>query len=273
MTEKRDRWDRHFLQLALDHARMSKDPSTQVGAIVVGPDMELISAGFNGFPRGISDTPERLGDRETKYEIIVHAEMNAILAAARSGVPLRGCTLYVAAIDDRGLIWGGPPCVRCAVEAMQAGITEIVSWPQANVPERWRASLAKSESLLTEAGVRYREAPQAFAYNPDLIAHLRRQRTWSEETFGPRDLRDYRGITKHIRKELDEIEREPHDIEEWIDVAILAFDGAWRAGYSPEQIVDGLFGKASKNRDREWPDWRTRNRDEPTEHIKSGDDE
>ena len=73
---KQLRWDRHFLDLALQHARISKDPSTQVGSIIVGPDLEFLSAGANGFPRGILDTPQRLNDRDTKLKIVVHAEVN-----------------------------------------------------------------------------------------------------------------------------------------------------------------------------------------------------
>lgn len=152
-----ERWDRHFLRLALEHARMSKDPSTKVGAVIVGPDREILSAGFNGLPRGIADTAERLNDRETKLKLIVHGEMNAILAAARSGVRLKGCTLYVAATDSSGKIWGGPPCVRCTVETMQAGIEEIVSWPMRTAPERWHGDLVIARGLLEEAGIRYRE--------------------------------------------------------------------------------------------------------------------
>jgi dCMP deaminase len=152
-----ERWDRHFLQLCVDHARMSKDPSTRVGAVIVGPDREIRSAGFNGFPRGIADTEERLHDRETKLRLVVHGEMNAVLLAARVGTPLKGCTLYLAATDDSGSVWGGPPCVRCSVEVIQAGITEVVSFPRKAVPSRWSDDLVLAESLLTEAGVLYRE--------------------------------------------------------------------------------------------------------------------
>lgn len=154
MTE---RWDRHFLQLALDHARMSKDPSTRVGAVIVGPDREIRSMGFNGFPRGIADTPERLNNREVKLFIIVHAETNAILNAVRVGIPTKGCTLYLAATDDSGAVWGGPPCTRCTVEVIQAGIVEVVTHPPKNVPSRWADDLAFAEVLLKEAGVAYRE--------------------------------------------------------------------------------------------------------------------
>jgi dCMP deaminase len=152
-----ERWDNHFLQLALNHARMSKDPSTHVGAVIVGPDREIRSSGFNGFPRGITDSHERLHDRDTKLRLVVHAEMNAILNAARVGIPLKGCTLYLAATDQSGLVWGGAPCTRCTVEIIQAGIAEIVTRPFKEVPSRWADDVAFAKSLLTEAGLRYRE--------------------------------------------------------------------------------------------------------------------
>lgn len=152
-----DRWDRHFLQLAADHARMSKDPSTRVGAVIIGPDREIRSAGFNGFPRGIEDTAERLSDREMKLRLVVHGEMNAVLAAARVGTPLKGCTLYLSATDNTGAVWGGPPCTRCTVEVIQAGIIEIVSWPQKAVPSKWHDDLVLAHQIIDEAGVKYRE--------------------------------------------------------------------------------------------------------------------
>jgi dCMP deaminase len=152
-----DRWDRHFLQLCIDHARMSKDPNTRVGSVIVGPDRELRSAGFNGFPRGIEDSWCRLHDRDVKLELIVHGEMNALMAAARVGIPLKGCTLYLAATDDTGTQWGGPPCSRCTVHLIQAGIAEVVSFPIKAVPSRWHDDLAFARTLLHEARVIYRE--------------------------------------------------------------------------------------------------------------------
>jgi dCMP deaminase len=152
-----DKWDRHFLRLSLEHARMSKDPRTQVGSIIVGPDRELISAGFNGFPRGIEDTEERLTNRDLKLKLVVHAEMNAVLAAARHGIRLKGCTLYLAATDSSGDVWGGPPCTRCTVEILQAGITEIVSYQVKSIPSQWHADLELAKSLIDEAEIKYRE--------------------------------------------------------------------------------------------------------------------
>ena len=154
-----EKWDRHFLGLALYHSRISKDPSTRVGSLIVGPDREILSAGFNGFPRGIADTSERLNDRDTKLKLIVHAEMNALLAAARTGMRLKGCTLYLAATDDSGTVWGGPPCTRCAVEMIQVGISNVVSYPLKTTPSRWHDDLKLSRQLIEEAGIEYREIP------------------------------------------------------------------------------------------------------------------
>lgn len=136
---------------------MSKDPSTKVGAVIVGPDREIRSTGFNGFPRGIADTDERLNNREVKLSLVVHAEMNAILNAARIGMPMKGCALYLAATDDSGIVWGGAPCTRCTVEIIQSGITEVVSRPLKSVPSRWKESVKTARSLLEEAGILYRE--------------------------------------------------------------------------------------------------------------------
>lgn len=101
----------------------------------------------------------------------------------------------------------------------------------------------------------------------DLVAHLHRQREWSERTFGPGHRTA--GVLDHIRKELKEIEESPLDLSEWIDVAILAFDGAWRAGYSPEEIAAALVAKQIKNEARKWPDWRTIPMDKAIEHERT----
>jgi deoxycytidylate deaminase len=70
--------DERYLALAKEVSTWSKDPSTQVGAVTVGSKKEVLSQGFNGFPRNIKDTDERYNNRETKYKFVVHAEMNAI---------------------------------------------------------------------------------------------------------------------------------------------------------------------------------------------------
>lgn len=142
-------WDSRFLQLAQHIAGWSKDPSTKVGCVVVGPDREIRSTGFNGFPRGIEDNAQRLEDRDTKYPLVCHAEENAIMHAARIGVALKGCVAYVT--------W--PPCTRCARSLIQAGIREIVYPADLTIPERWVADFRISSDMLAEAGLLVRGVP------------------------------------------------------------------------------------------------------------------
>ncbi|YCC51859.1 dATP/dGTP pyrophosphohydrolase domain-containing protein [Pseudomonas aeruginosa] len=97
--------------------------------------------------------------------------------------------------------------------------------------------------------------------------HLHRQRRFSERTFGPGSRAA--GVVDHIRKELREIEENPGDLAEWIDVVILALDGAWRTGATPAQIIDALVAKQTKNEGRTWPDWRTAPADKAIEHVRT----
>ena len=101
----------------------------------------------------------------------------------------------------------------------------------------------------------------------DFLAHIRRHMAFSERTFGPGPRAA--GVVDHIRKELREIEAAPHDLEEWIDVLMLALDGAWRSGATPEQIVAQLVAKQTKNEGRKWPDWRTAPLGKAIEHDRS----
>jgi len=103
----------------------------------------------------------------------------------------------------------------------------------------------------------------------DLEKHLERQRVFSLKTFGP--YTRSAGVIDHIRKELLEIEADPSDLSEWIDVVILALDGALRAGYDPGEIVSALVAKQAKNEARKWPDWRTLPSDKAIEHDRSAD--
>jgi dCMP deaminase len=139
-----DKWDRRFIALARHIAGWSKDPSTQVGCVVVGPDREIRSTGFNGFPRGIEDSLARLGDRSKKYPLICHAEENAIMHAARIGVSLKGCTAYVT--------W--PPCTRCARSLIQAGVQTVCYPAGVEIPERWQDEFELSTAMFREASVR-----------------------------------------------------------------------------------------------------------------------
>jgi dATP/dGTP pyrophosphohydrolase len=100
----------------------------------------------------------------------------------------------------------------------------------------------------------------------NLIAHLYRQRAFSRATFGP-GMRTG-GVCDHIRKELREIEADPTHVGEWIDVVLLALDGAWRVGASPEEIAAAIEAKQSLNETRDWPDWRTQHTDRAIEHVR-----
>ena len=136
-------WDKRFLKLAKHISKWSKDPSTQVGCVVVGPDRELRSTGFNGLPRGIEDNEQRLNNREIKYPLICHAEENAIMHAARIGMSLKDCTAYVT--------W--PPCTRCARSLIQAGISTIVYPKDIEIPDRWMEDFNLSLNMLKEANI------------------------------------------------------------------------------------------------------------------------
>ena len=142
------KWDIRFLKLATHISEWSKDPSTKVGCVVVGPDREIRSTGFNGFPRGIQDSDDRLTNRDLKYPLICHAEENAIMHAARIGLALKGCTAYVT--------W--PPCTRCARSLIQAGVSEIVIPSGLEIPDRGRDDFEMSMGLLREAEVTIRSA-------------------------------------------------------------------------------------------------------------------
>lgn len=134
-----DKWDLRFLDLAKFVSGWSKDPSTQVGAVIVDPDKRIVSLGYNGFPMGISDDDSRLSNRETKYKIIIHAECNALLFANTN---LLGYSLYT---------YPFMPCPRCAGLIIQAGISKVISYN--NIPERWSEDFNVTQELFREASV------------------------------------------------------------------------------------------------------------------------
>lgn len=98
--------------------------------------------------------------------------------------------------------------------------------------------------------------------------HIYRQIAFSTRAFGPG--RRTEGVIDHIRKELDEVLAAPDDLSEWADLIILALDGAWRSGATPRQIIAAIKAKQAKNEAREWPDWRTADRDKAIEHVRTG---
>ena len=139
-------WGDRYIHLAKEISTWSKDPSTQVGAVVIGNNGEVLSQGYNGFPRSIKDTPQRLKDREKKYNLVVHAEMNAIYNASLNGVSLKGSTLYV---------YGLPICNECAKGVIQVGIDKVIATRPADYNKEWDESIKDAKALFKEAEVEY----------------------------------------------------------------------------------------------------------------------
>lgn len=139
-------WDEYFMGIASLSALRSKDPSTKVGACIVDQEHKVVSIGYNGMPRGISEDklPWEKGEGlESKYLYVCHAEFNAILNT-RNGSTLQGCTLYVTLF----------PCNECAKAIIQTGIKEIVYGD--NKYEHTTETQA-SLKMLTLAGVKIRK--------------------------------------------------------------------------------------------------------------------
>ena len=140
MAELATKWQKRFFDMAYLVASWSKDPSSQIGAVIVDSQNRVISTGFNGLPVGVKDSDERLGDRATKYKMILHAEENAIMFAKQN---LNGCSIYVTKM---------PPCAHCAALIIQSGI-KYVYVPETEIPERWRESTELTSQMFKEAGV------------------------------------------------------------------------------------------------------------------------
>ena len=140
-----NKWDIRYLSLADEVAQWSKDPSRKIGAIAVGKKGQVLSQGYNGFPRGIEDKVEYYKDRETKYKYVVHAEMNVIYNATYHGVCLEGTTLYVT---------GLPVCSDCAKGIIQVGITRVVM-KERLTPQKWVESWKTTSKMFDEANVKW----------------------------------------------------------------------------------------------------------------------
>ena len=139
-------WDIRYMKLAEEVAKWSKDPSSQIGVVAIGSQGQVLSQGYNGFPRGIHDHIDRYTNREIKYDFIVHAEMNCIYNASFNGVSLKGSTIYV---------YGLPVCNECAKGIIQVGASRVVTNKSNHPDDRWYEPCRKAEEMLLEAGVTY----------------------------------------------------------------------------------------------------------------------
>ena len=141
-------WINRLLEEAKHKSSWSKDPSRKIGAVAVGEFNQIISTGYNGFPRGINDDISRYSDREIKYKYVVHAEMNLIYNACLTGVSLNKSKLFV---------YGLPVCSECAKGIIQVGVKEIHCMIPNNCPDIWKESSKLSKSMFSEAGIIYKE--------------------------------------------------------------------------------------------------------------------
>jgi len=136
--------DSFFFSLCDTILKQSKDPSTQTACVIIGPNQEVRSIGYNGIPRGVHDSEHRF-QRPQKYKWVEHCERNAIYNAVRAGISIEGCTMY--------LMWF--PCADCARAIIQSGITELVVPVGATERgrERWAEDFEVATTMLSEAGV------------------------------------------------------------------------------------------------------------------------
>lgn len=139
------KWDNRFMDMAKMISTWSKDPSSKIGAVAVNDERRILATGYNGFPKGIADTEERLNNKDEKYPRIVHAEMNALMNALYSGVSLKDATLYV---------YGLPVCPSCSKCVIQAGVKRVViptdKTDKGNWQEVWEQ---QSLPMFKESGV------------------------------------------------------------------------------------------------------------------------
>lgn len=146
MENKKLTWDDYFMSMVYLVAAKSKDNRTHVGAVVVGPDNEIKTTGYNSFVRGLNDNVPERQEKPEKYNWFEHAERNSIYNATLIGVSLKGCKMYT----------NGVPCTDCARGIIQSGILEVIvdrEWDEINSPEDSENS-KKSLQMFQEVGVK-----------------------------------------------------------------------------------------------------------------------
>jgi len=144
-TERENEKKQNWMSAVYLKAMLSRDASTKIGAIIVGPNEETRSSGYNGMPRGVDDDNEWRHERPQKYFYFEHAERNAIYNAARVGIPTDGCTMYTQ----------GTPCADCARAIIQAGIKKVVVHKRFDDfnSKKWSESAGYTQEMFNESGV------------------------------------------------------------------------------------------------------------------------
>jgi dCMP deaminase len=141
---KEEKWNRRYMDAADFYSSWSEDPKKQVGAVIVRNN-RILSYGYNGFPTGVStgENGERLEDREKKLDFIVHAEMNAVVTAAKMGHKVDKSTMYCNFF----------PCPECAKAIIQSGIERLVT-VKLKIDSKWHKKMLVSLGMLTEAKIK-----------------------------------------------------------------------------------------------------------------------
>ena len=139
-----NKWHYRFMNLAKEVASWSKDPSSKIGAVAV-KDFRVLSMGYNGFPRGVEDSEARYNNKEEKYKLVVHAEVNCIYNATYHGLSLKGADLYV---------YGLPCCNECAKGIIQVGIASVFIQSVKN-DEKWNEAWQITKEMFDEANISY----------------------------------------------------------------------------------------------------------------------
>lgn len=146
MEKKPKNWPEYFLGIAEQVKLKSKDQRTNIGAVIVGEDNEIVSTGYNSFPRGINDDLPERQERPEKYFWFEHAERNSIYNAARIGVSLKNTTMYLTC---------GVPCSDCARGIISSGIRKVYCKTQDTTRNRehWDEHAKRSIQMFEESGV------------------------------------------------------------------------------------------------------------------------
>lgn len=147
MGEKKMNWVEYFLGIAEQVKLKSKDESTQIGAVIVGQDNEILSTGYNSFPRGLADDVDSRQERPEKYFFMVHAESNAIVNSARIGISIKNSKMFLTC---------GIPCAECAKLIINSGITDIFCKRTENdvKGDLWVESKKKTIEMFKECNVK-----------------------------------------------------------------------------------------------------------------------
>jgi len=136
----------YFLNIAEQVKLKSKDKNTQIGAVIVGEDNEILSTGYNSFPRGLDDSKEERQERPEKYFWFEHAERNAIYNAARVGTPTKDSSIYITS---------GVPCMDCSRGIINSGIKKVYCKRVCTTTNKdmWDEHQKRSIDMLHECGV------------------------------------------------------------------------------------------------------------------------